>query len=830
MDIRVLRRIMAILSAFYSLAGNGQVAVKADDGVLSRDKFYKLHLLDFSEDGKWVTARKQYATNSDTVMVFHTQMKPYLRDSLVKFKEISFLTDQYLMASGAQKAVLWNLYSNKKTVYNNVKKSGVLKNDALFFLIDDQDTLSVFDVNNIVRYQIPAVKQHYKSKENDVQIIHTQKDGGAEILLLGSKPEILYRTVNPIVRIQISPSKKYIIVSESDPADSSQTVTFIKLSDKKYYSRRLPPASNDAYLNFSEITSTDAFVIYSMIKKNKSGDLVDIWYANDDNLEAKQQGEVKYSYYLWEEKNNSLTVLPNDKFSSLVQTNNPRYFIVFSKEELQNYMNPFPDIKASVYDAVTRSYFALDIMRPEIYLSAQGDYFTYLNPENQWMLYDVKLRDKKVMGKNLVNPIFSSDQRFVYFDSDHGYWAYDIRKNRLEAMNVSLSQQSILQIDNREPVFYNSGYNFYQNALTAKQPLVVKMLNNKDNASYYVKITDKTVENVTLPSEDAIYGILWNPSFDKFVHLQENHNKPTQITFSDIRKKGKPAIFRSNMEDKEAASLQKEMVTFGKAGDIDLKGVLYFPTHFDAGRKYPMIVHVYQRQSYTSNRYLSPLDNFPVGFNIRTMLAKGYFVFLPDVITDSTGVGCSSLNNINQSLDALANHKNIDIKKIGLIGHSFGGYITNFVATHSDRFATYVSGAGASDIIRTYFSYNYTSNNPFYWQFENGQYKMGESFGDNKALYFSNNPIYNVDKVKAPILLWAGMQDKRIPWDQVMSLYVGLKRYNKDAIALFYPTQAHVFARDSKESDDLNARIGQWFDYFLKDQLQVPWIEKQIKK
>lgn len=829
MDIKVWTRLILFLLVFYSILGIGQIHKEVDPTVLFKDQFYKLHLLNFSDDGKWLTARKQYDNNNDTVMVFQTYKKPYLLESLAKFNNFSFIANKYLWASGNEKAVLWDLYNDKKLTYSNVQKSGVLKNNKLYFLIDTQDNLSMFDLNNKLRYQIPDVKQYYKSKENDVQLIHVQKAATAEILLLGSQPEVLYRTVNTIVSISISPSKKYVIVTESDKKDNAKTLTFIKLSDRKVYNQRLPHISNEAYLNFSEITSTDAFVVYSMIKKKKSENIVDIWYSNDGNLEAKQQGEVKYNYYLWEERNNSLIVLPNDKFSSLVQTNNLRYYIVFNKDELQNYKTQFPDLKVSLYDTVPKSYIALDVIQPEICLSAQGDYFTYLNTENKWILYDFKMHEKRVIGEKLRNPIFSSDQRYVYFESDDDYWVYNITTNKLNAMNVAHGQQSLLQIDNREDVFYNSGYNFFRNALTEKQPIVLKILNNKDNSSHYVRMKDKTLDNISLPSNDAIYGIVWSPLFDKFVYLQENHNKPTQITFSDIKEKGNTTVFSSNVLDTTAASLRKDIVPFGKSAEIDLKGILYYPNNFDANKKYPMIVHVYQRQSYASNRYLSPLDNFPVGFNIRTMLAKGYFVYLPDVITDSTGVGCSALNNIYQSLDALVNHKNIDAQKIGLIGHSFGGYITNFIATQSERFATYISGAGASDIIRTYFSYNYTSNNPFYWQFESGQYKMGVSYADNKALYYNNNPIYNVDKVKAPILLWAGMQDKRIDWGQVMSFYIGLKRHNKEVIALFYPKQAHVFEKRSKESDDLSKRIVEWFDYFLKDNHDVPWIEKQIK-
>lgn len=62
-----------------------------------------------------------------------------------------------------------------------------------------------------------------------------------------------------------------------------------------------------------------------------------------------------------------------------------------------------------------------------------------------------------------------------------------------------------------------------------------------------------------------------------------------------------------------------------------------------------------------------------------------------------------------------------------------------------------------------------------------------------------------------------------------MSFYIGLKRYNKKVIALFYPKQAHVFEKRSKESDDLNRRIIEWFDYFLKNNHEIPWIDRQIR-
>src|SRR5690606_5483422 len=120
---------------------------------------------------------------------------------------------------------------------------------------------------------------------------------------------------------------------------------------------------------------------------------------------------------------------------------------------------------------------------------------------------------------------------------------------------------------------------------------------------------------------------------------------------------------------------------------------------------------------------------------------KGYFVYLPDNRIGEKGPGISSLISIENSLKAI-NLEAINRDKIALIGHSFGGYVTNFIATHSDLFATYISGAGKSDLIHSYYSFNYSFLFPEYQRMESPIYNMIQPFSENKSLYVNNNPIY----------------------------------------------------------------------------------------
>ncbi len=288
-------------------------------------------------------------------------------------------------------------------------------------------------------------------------------------------------------------------------------------------------------------------------------------------------------------------------------------------------------------------------------------------------------------------------------------------------------------------------------------------------------------------------------------------------------------MLNAGIKDVTAKKIKQEIYNFTAVGK-NLKGILYYPIDYDAKKKYPMVVHIYQVQRTLRNDYLSPNNISPIGFQIRTLMERGYFVYLPDIEQGINGPGMSALECVNSALDAVSKNISIDQKRIALAGQSYGGYETNFIATQSDRFNTYISGAGNSDLIRNYYTYTYQFNRPYYFQFETGQYQMGTSPAEDKHRYLLNSPILKVENVHSPILLWAGKKDENVQWDQVTEFYVGLRRYQKQVIALFYPNGNHDFLHHPLEEKDRDTRILEWFDYFLKDKKDVLWINRQMKK
>ena len=167
----------------------------------------------------------------------------------------------------------------------------------------------------------------------------------------------------------------------------------------------------------------------------------------------------------------------------------------------------------------------------------------------------------------------------------------------------------------------------------------------------------------------------------------------------------------------------------------------------------------------------------------------------------------------------------VDAKRIGLIGHSFGGYQTNFIITQTDMFAAAVSGAGIGDTQRHYFGLEHNGiTSGSMWRYESQQFRMGTSFFDSKEGYWRNNPIVHADAIKTPLLLWAGEIDHVVPFEQSLTFYLALRRLGKKSIFLVYPQGDHSLTIPGQQKD-LSQRVIQWFDYFLKDAADVGWIK-----
>lgn len=312
-----------------------------------------------------------------------------------------------------------------------------------------------------------------------------------------------------------------------------------------------------------------------------------------------------------------------------------------------------------------------------------------------------------------------------------------------------------------------------------------------------------------------------------YIFINQRFDLPPQLIYGDSTGRH-IMVYQSNPHHFQYSWGKSVLIQYKTQNEKTLNAALYYPADYDENKKYPMIVYIYDIVSRDINSYVNPALRNNYGFNIAHLTANGYLVLKPDIMYAKGNTGKSAVECVEAAVLAARSWANIDTSAIGLFGHSFGGYETNFIVSHSDIFAAAVSGSAVSDVVRAYFSVHTDSNTADMWRYESQQYRLGSMLYDNPDIYLDNSPVLFADKVNTPLLLFAGKMDGNVRHEQSIEMYLALRRLNKTTALLLYPKEGHVLF-DPAAQEDLTIRVGDWFDYFLKKEHSHDWITKGVK-
>ena len=256
-----------------------------------------------------------------------------------------------------------------------------------------------------------------------------------------------------------------------------------------------------------------------------------------------------------------------------------------------------------------------------------------------------------------------------------------------------------------------------------------------------------------------------------------------------------------------------------------MQGILYKPEDFDPKRKYPVIIYYYEKLSDELNLFIRPVT--ATGrINIPFFVSQGYLIFTPDIEYTIGYTGQSAYNAIVSGTRHLAGLSFVDSKRIGLQGHSFGGFETDYLVTHSRLFAAACSASGMCDMISNYNSINVDSYVK-QLDFEFGQYRIGADLWEMKSRYLENSPILEVEHVTTPILLLNTENDQAVQFSQGVEFFLALRRLGKKVWMLQYEGEDH-FLTNEKDALDYTIRLFEFFNHYLKGAPAPGWMAENI--
>jgi dipeptidyl aminopeptidase/acylaminoacyl peptidase len=262
-----------------------------------------------------------------------------------------------------------------------------------------------------------------------------------------------------------------------------------------------------------------------------------------------------------------------------------------------------------------------------------------------------------------------------------------------------------------------------------------------------------------------------------------------------------------------------ELVEWRSADGEALQGILIKPVGYESGKRYPTIVHLYEKMSQQLHRFRGP----GLGLNPQVWAQRGYAVLLPDVVYQIGRPGPSAVKCIVPAVQKLVDLGITDAARVGICGHSWGGYETAYIITQTRIFAAAIAGAPVVNMTSAYNGIRWSTGIPRQFQYEQSQSRIGGTLWDYPELFIENSPIFHLRSVTTPVLIEFGNNDGAVPWYQGIEFYLGMRRLGKPAVLLEYKDEGHGLRRRPNR-EDYTKRTLEWWDHFLKGAPAADWI------
>ncbi len=616
-------------------------------------------------------------------------------------------------------------------------------------------------------------------------------------------------------------------------SDDMQTVFFgLKAWTPKPKKEDKKPADSAKGKN----TDTTKLATLKPAKADEKLAAVDIWHWKDTEIQPRQKvtfSQDKNASYLsaWNATDNTFFRIAREDTPDALLSGDQKYVITSTDKK---YKPSFREDFADFYLTEVKTGFqqllfekSLDGFYTGPRSSPGGKYLYYFKDKN-WFTYDIATRQTTNLTQNSKTAFWdirddhpasrppvgmggwSKNDKEIYLYDEYDVWAFspDGKSSRKltngdkDEIRYRINRLDFeeLYIDDAAPIYLSAygdkskkfGYAVYQNG--KMESLVFEGL----NISRLSKAKDANV----------------------FSYIKQDYHLSPELyagdNFSNDRK-----ITGTNPQQQDYYWGKSQLISYTNKNGKKMQGALFYPAGYDAGKKYPMIVYIYELLSNTVHNYTNPSQRS--AYNTTNFTTNGYFVFRPDIVYETNDPGMSAVNCVVPAVNEVLKTGMIDANKVGLMGHSWGAYQTAFLVTQTELFKAACAGAPLTDLISMSLSIYWNSGTPDQKIFETSQGRFDGPWYERTDAHIRNSPMFNATKIKAPLLVAFGDKDGAVDWHQGIEMYGTMRRMEKPHVMLVYADENHGLAKKENQID-YQKRQREWFDHYLLGKPAEKWI------
>jgi dienelactone hydrolase len=434
----------------------------------------------------------------------------------------------------------------------------------------------------------------------------------------------------------------------------------------------------------------------------------------------------------------------------------------------------------------------------------------------------VNTEDDHNVDRPPVQPLgWSKDGSAVLLSDNWDVWRVPVRGGA--AVNLTgngkatgVRYQRRVNIDPRE------------RGIDLSKPLYIHMYGERTKKEGLAMVNPSKPGATSLVWNDAKYTFSRARDADVWVHTRQTVSEfpdywVTTTSFTAPRR-----LTTGNPQQREYAwATGARLVDYVTDKGDSLQGALYLPAGYEAGKKYPTVVYIYEKRSQFLHAYNMP--NETQAFNPSVYTSRGYAVFQPDIVYKVNDPGMSAVWAVVPAVKAAIKTGIVDSANVALHGHSWGGYQTAFLVTQTNIFKSAIAGAALTDMVSMYSSVYWNTGGSNMAIFESSQGRFKGNFIENYDAYIRNSPAFHADKIKTPLMLLHNERDGAVDFNQGITFFNTLRELGKDVVMLQYVGENHGL-QQPRNQKDYTIRMREYFDFYLKGAPAPDWLKDGIPR
>ncbi len=363
--------------------------------------------------------------------------------------------------------------------------------------------------------------------------------------------------------------------------------------------------------------------------------------------------------------------------------------------------------------------------------------------------------------------------------------------------------------------------------ISLKKPLILIGTNETTRATGFFRLdvsrSDKPEKLIYM--DKMLGGLQKAKKADRYVFTIQTFEEFPDLwvsgpDFNDARK-----VSQANPQQAEYVWGKAELISYLNADGKELQAVLIKPENFDPGQKYPLMVYIYERLSDQLHRYYPPGPGTNINFT--RYVSNGYVILMPDIVYEVGYPGLSALKCVVPAVETVVRMGFIDPKRIGIQGHSWGGYQITYLITRTNIFAACEAGAAVSNMVSAYGGIRWGSGMSRAWQYEKAQSRIGGPPWERSLQFIENSPIFWVERVQTPYLTIHNDEDDAVPWYQGIEFFTAMRRLSKPAWMFVFNGEKHGL-RQRENQKYWTIHLDEFFDHYLKGTPEPEWMKKGV--